>query len=77
MSKDILNNIKNAAYGQPYNGAGIPANRSYNSANIISRLDGNGMKLGNPMKLIHSLDGFQAMRLYESDETYGNDQQEI
>lgn len=67
MSDDIMKNIKNAAQGNPYSGLGISLNSVQpSSMNDISTMSSNAMKLGNPMRLTHSMNNLQTLGLHES-----------
>lgn len=67
MSNSILDNINNAAGGQPYNGTGISlSGAEQNSSASTSNIKGGGVDLGEPMKLAHSLDRIKPMHLNES-----------
>lgn len=67
MSNNILDNINNAAGGQPYNGAEIPLGGTGQGNPVsVSNINGGVVNLGKPMKLTHSLDGIKPMNLNES-----------
>jgi len=67
MSNSILDNINNAAGGQPYNGSGIPVSGAGQGSSVgVSNINGNSINLGGPMTLTHSLDGIEPMNLNES-----------
>ena len=67
MSNNILDNINNAAGGQPYNGTGISLSGTGQGSSVsVSNMNGGVVNLDRPMKLTHSLDGIRPMDLYES-----------
>lgn len=67
MSNNILDNINNAAGGQPYNGAGIsPSGTGQGSSVSVSNVNGGAINLDRPMSLTHSLEGIKPMNLNES-----------
>lgn len=67
MSNNILDNINNAAGGQPYNGAGISLSGTGQGSSVsASDINRGAVNLGGSMKLTHSLDGIKPMDLNES-----------
>lgn len=67
MSNNILDNINNAAGGQPYNGAGISLSGTGQGSSVsVSNIAGGAVNLDRPMTLTHSLDGIKPMNLNEN-----------
>ncbi len=67
MSNNILDNIINAAGGQPYNGSGIPLSGAGQNGSVnVSNINGNPINLGGSMTLTHSLNGIKPINLNES-----------
>lgn len=67
MSDRILDNIMNAASGQPYNGAGVSqSDAGQGSAIGVSGINGSAVNLDSPMRLTHSLDGIRPFELNEN-----------